>query len=464
MKFETCRLGDISDIVDSLHKTPKYADKGKPMVRVTDVKYGPLRLDSTYKVDDKVFEEFSRRYSPSVGDIVITRVGSYGNTAYVTDPDFCLGQNTAAVIPKINPRYLYLVLNSRQLKEQIEFSTVGSTQKTLSLKAIFNLQIPRFTAEFEDFVAKTCGQLDDKIQLNHQINQTLEQMAQAIFKSWFVDFEPVKAKIAAKESWQALQAEGEAESLPDLETWMNLAAMQVISGQTEAALNQMADQQPEQFSELFKTAALFPAAMQDSELGEIPEGWEATTLGAEFDITMGQSPPGDTYNEVGEGVAFFQGRRDFGVRFPKNRVYCSAPKRMAKASDTLLSVRAPVGDVNIAGSSCCIGRGLAALRHKSGCSSFTYYSALELGSQLASYDSEGTVFGSINQKNLKALDFKKPLPILVKCFSNFAKSLDEKIFTLSLQIQTLESVRDTLLPKLLSGELSVADLELVGEA
>lgn len=258
------------------------------MVRVTDVSYGPLRLGSTYKVEDDVFEEFSRRYSPSVGDIVITRVGSYGKTAFVTDPDFCLGQNTAAIVPKMNSRYLYLTLNSKQLQQQIESSVVGSTQKTLSLKAISNLEIPRSTPEVEDFIAQACGQLDDKIELNHKINQTLEQMAQAIFKSWFVDFVPIKAKIAARQRWLALQPTAEsaspvcyadeADPLPDLETYMTLAAMQAVSGKDEEQLACLKVQQPEQYAELRVTAELFPSAMQDSELGEIPEGWQCLPL------------------------------------------------------------------------------------------------------------------------------------------------------------------------------------------
>lgn len=461
------RLGDhVDSCLGKMLDKKKNKGKEQPYLGNSNVRWGEFDLSALAQM--KFEEGESERYGLSYGDLIICEGGEPGRCAIWKSelPDMKIQKALHRVRPKssLNNYFLYYWFLHAGKRGLLEPYFTGTTIKHLTGKVLNNLEIPLPPLSHQKFVARILGELDEKIQLNQKVNQTLEQMAQAIFKSWFVDFEPVKAKMAAKESWQALQAEGEVESLPDLETCMNLAAMQVISGQTEEALNQMADQQPEQFSELFKTAALFPAAMQDSELGEIPEGWEATTLGAEFDITMGQSPPGDTYNEVGEGVAFFQGRRDFGVRFPKNRVYCSAPKRMAKASDTLLSVRAPVGDVNIAGSSCCIGRGLAALRHKSGCSSFTYYSALELGSQLASYDSEGTVFGSINQKNLNALDFKKPLPSLVKCFSNYAKSLDEKIFTLSLQIQSLEAVRDTLLPKLLSGELSVADLELVGEA
>ena len=95
------------------------------------------------------------------------------------------------------------------------------------------------------------------------------------------------------------------------------------------------------------TATLFPSAFQDSPLGKIPMGWEVGTVGEEFNLTMGQSPPGSTYNEEGDGSPFYQGRKDFGFRYPTRRVYCNAPTRFAKKGDTLVSVRAPVGDINM---------------------------------------------------------------------------------------------------------------------
>ncbi|ENM3965507.1 hypothetical protein ODJ43_003474, partial [Vibrio cholerae] len=93
MKSKFDKLSDIAEVIDSLHKTPKYSNEGQAMVRCTDVKYGKLDLKSTFKVNEEVFKEFSRRYTPSKGDIIITRVGSYGITAIVDELDFCLGQN-----------------------------------------------------------------------------------------------------------------------------------------------------------------------------------------------------------------------------------------------------------------------------------------------------------------------------------------------------------------------------------
>lgn len=345
------------------------------------------------------------------------------------------------------PRFLLYSFLSPDLQNQFRMHDgTGSVVSHIRVPdcSKFELNLPPL-AEQERITA-ILGSLDDKIQLNHQINQTLEQIAQAIFKSWFVDFEPVKAKIAALETGGS-----EEDAL--------LAAMQAISGKGEAELTRLQAEQPEQYAELRATAELFPSAMQDSELGEIPEGWNPSTVGHEFDVTMGQSPPGDTYNEEEHGAPFFQGRRDFGERFPKNRVYCSAPKRMANKGDTLLSVRAPVGDTNIALTNCCIGRGLAALRHRSGCASFTYYSVIQLGHEFSSYDSEGTVFGSINQKNLKALPVVVPTREVLSAFTRTVGAIDDLIREKSEETVSLSTVRDTLLPKLLSGELSVSGAE-----
>jgi len=165
--------------------------------------------------------------------------------------------------------------------------------------------------------------LTNKIQINHQVNETLEQMAQGIFKSWFVDFDPVKAKIAAKERWLVMQPVGESaspvcyagetEALPDLETYMNLAAMQAISGKDEKALACLQAEQPEQYAELWETAALFPSTMQDSDLGAIPETWEVTQLSDCLDTLETGARPKGGVGGINEGVPSVGAENVIGV-------------------------------------------------------------------------------------------------------------------------------------------------------
>lgn len=181
------------------------------------------------------------------------------------------------------------------------------------------------------------------------------------------------------------------------------------------------------------------------------------TVGEDFNLTMGQSPPGETYNEKGEGVPFFQGCADFGFRYPQNRVYCTAPTRFAKAGDTLVSVRAPVGDVNMAWEECAIGRGVAAVRHKTGSRSYTYYAVKYLEEDFGRFEAEGTVFGSINKEDFENLEILIPTTEQVEKLEKFCYPIDQMIENNENESRTLTSVRDTLLPKLMRGEIRVKD-------
>jgi type I restriction enzyme S subunit len=130
-------LGDVCDLIDCLHKTPTYVKNGFPMVRVTDIKPGFLDLSNTRRVDEQTFLEFSKKHTPKVGDIVFSRVGSYGVSSLVnSDEPFCLGQNTVFIIPKINSLLLYYFLNSSVAKAQFDELVAGTTQPTISLKSI----------------------------------------------------------------------------------------------------------------------------------------------------------------------------------------------------------------------------------------------------------------------------------------------------------------------------------------
>ena len=291
--------------------------------------------------------------------------------------------------------------------------------------------------KYQIFIGDLLYNLNKKIEKNEEINQSLEQIAQAIFKSWFIDFEPTRAKLAAKQNG----------------TDPERAAMATLSGKMLDGLDQISPATQQQLQE---TAALFPDTLVDSELGEIPVGWEASALGNHFNVVMGQSPKGDTYNEEGIGTLFFQGRRDFGFRFPTPRVYTTAPKRLAQAGDTLISVRARVGDKNMALCECCLGRGVGGIRHKSGARSFTYAFISHIEKSLSDSGSNGTVFNSINKNELNAVPFISPGTEMVSHYEKLVHPIDQKIEICSIEISNLEILRDTLLPRLLSGEINLS--------
>lgn len=188
--------------------------------------------------------------------------------------------------------------------------------------------------------------------------------------------------------------------------------------------------------------------------------WTDGILSDVAEITMGQSPKGDTYNENGVGTVFFQGRGEFGFRFPTRRLFTTDPKRMAQTNDVLMSVRAPVGDLNVAYEPCCIGRGLGAIRSKDGHQSFVLYTVFSLREKLHMFNGEGTVFGSINRDALNSMPIVIPTIEEMDRFEEVVAPMDAAIRNNHEEICRLEAIRDSLLPRLMSGELDVSAIQL----
>ena len=337
----------------------------------------------------------------------------------------------------IDTTYLYYALQTIKVAPFV----TGAVQKKISQQALNSMEIPYFEDKTDrKRIVEILSSFDEKIQLNTQINQTLEQIAQALFKSWFVDFDPVCAKVQALSDGLSLeQAE--------------LAAMQAISGKTPEELTALSQTQPERYAKLAETAKAFPCEMVEIDGVEVPKGWELSTIGDCYDVVMGQSPKGETYNENKQGMLFYQGRAEFGWRFPTPRLFTTDPKRIAEQNSILMSVRAPVGDINIALEKCCIGRGLAALQHKSKSLSFGLYQIQSIKSELDLFNGEGTVFGSINQANLKNIQIINPDEKFIQLFEKNLSSCDSKIMNNEIENNALKEIRDLLLPRLLSGEI-----------
>ena len=178
------------------------------------------------------------------------------------------------------------------------------------------------------------------------------------------------------------------------------------------------------------------------------------------DIVMGQSPKGDTYNEDGDGAVFYQGRAEFGDRFPTRRLFTTDPKRMAKENSVLMSVRAPVGDVNVAYEECCIGRGLCSVVSKDNHQSFVLYTMYSLKEQFGVYNGEGTVFGSINKDSMNGMAIRIPKKKVMDRFEEIVSPIDLMIKNNYDENCRLLAMRESLLPKLMSGELDVSDLDI----
>ena len=375
---------------------------------------GPYPVVSSSGISD--FHQENKVAGPGV---ITGRYGTIGQVFFVEDDFWPL--NTTLYVRDFKgniPRFAYYFLKTLNWEQFNDKSGVPGVNRNDVHKEIVLVPTPSDQKQ----IAEILGTLDDKIELNQQMNETLEEMARALFRDWFIDFGPTRRQMDGATDPAAIMGH----AFPD---------------DKAAAL-----------------ASLFPARLGENGL---PERWLFSDVGSEFDIVMGQSPPGDTYNEAGHGLPFFQGRRDFGFRFPSRRVYCTTPKRVSGRDWTLLSVRAPVGDINRAAEMCAIGRGVGAFLHKDILHSFTYYTGLALRTELQSYDKDGTVFGSINQKQFKSLKVVRPTDGLAVSFDQIIQPIDEKIRANTEENRTLAEIRDLLLPKLMSGEIQLKNAPMV---
>ncbi len=295
---------------------------------------------------------------------------------------------------KLLPEYLMMWFRRADFDRYARYMSHGSTREAFGWDEMCDVELPVPSIEKQASIVKEYKTITDRIKLNEQLNQKLEETAQAIYKEWFVDFE-----------------------FPDV----NGKPYKFSGGEMEYS----------------------------DELGmEVPKGWENSTLSEIANILMGQSPSGDTYNQDEHGEIFYQGRTEFGFRFPTVKTYTTEPKRMAKKGDILMSVRAPVGDVNIAGEDCCIGRGVGSLSSKIDCNSFMYYLMQNIQTMFNTSNDGGTVFGSITKDELHDIKILKPRDEVIIKFENTIQSIDKQISFKCNEIQLLEVLRKTLLSKM----------------
>ena len=329
------------------------------------------------------------------GDVLISNIRPYFKKIWRANK---VGGCSADVIclrasSEVDTLFLYYLLSQDLFFDYVMQGAKGTKMPRGDKNQIMQwpISIPNITLQKK--IASILSTLDDKIEVNRRINENLEQQAQALFKSWFVDFEPFK-------------------------------------------------DQP----------------FVESELGMIPQGWKVGSLNEIADVIMGTSPSGTSYNIEGKGDVFYQGRAEFGFRFPKRNLYTTEAKRFADVDSVLVSVRAPVGDINVAEERCCIGRGLASVKSNKGCNSFILYLMQSLKPVFDRFNGEGTVFGSINKKAFEDLKVVIPDEKNVFEFDSISSSIDSQIKRTVQESRRLAELRDTLLPRLMSGELKVNDV------
>lgn len=417
------KLGKVSTFYDSLHKTPKnYNIYGYPMVRVKDISTGFLDLSSCFNVSEDDYLEFSKKYKPQSGDIIITRVGTYGNIALVTnDKRFCLGQNTVILnVDKkiIDNKYLFYYLTSSMGQQQIESKVTGSTQKTISLKSLKEINIIRHNFYKEKQIGDLLYKIDNKINNNKQIIANLEELSQTLFKRWFVDFEF-----------------------------------------------------PDENGNPYKSSG---GEMIDSELGNIPRDWEVNELGNYVDIIKGLSYKGaflDKQHERSDSFPLLSiSNFNFisGFKSNKTKYYFGDYKErhLVNPGDILIAATDLTQDRKILGAPAIIPN-----LNKTMIFSLDVFKITETTIpkyvlyfllQSAKYREfvEGSATGTTVIRIAKNVILKVPIVIdkdISLKFDDLIKPYMEKIEHLSQENQKLTQLRDTLLPKLMSGEIEIPD-------
>jgi type I restriction enzyme S subunit len=404
--YKITLLGEIANVTTGYpFKGDLYSDEGIRVVRGENITIGSLRWDST-KCWNSRFEQ-TKKYSLKEDDVVIgmdgSRVGK--NRAQVKERDLplLLAQRVACVrsTELSDQNYLYYLIRSEKFEQYVNKIQTGSSIPHISLRQIEEFPVAFPPLSTQQKIASVLSSLDSKIELNNRINAELEAMAKTLYDYWFVQFDF-----------------------------------------------------PDKNGKPYKTSG--GKMVWNEELNrEIPEGWDSGELKDIANITMGQSPPGESYNQEGNGMIFYQGCTDFGNRFPTVRKFTTEPTRFAKVGDILLSVRAPVGTLNIAKEDCCIGRGLASLNSKDNCIGYLFGVMVNLKQIFDRRNVNGTTFGSITKDDLFSLKVVIPTINILEKYHIVINSSFEKQNQLELENIKLTELRDWLLPMLMNGQVKV---------
>lgn len=352
------------------------------------------RLEGKYPVVAATsINGYHNQYKNEPPVVVTGRSGALGEVQYIDVR--CWALNTTLWVKDFKgnyPKYVYYFLKTLDLRR---FNS-GAGVPTLNRNDLDTLEVGIHNYPTQRKIASILSAYDDLIENNTKRIKILEEMAQMLYREWFVNFR-----------------------FPNHEN----------------------------------------VKMVESELGLIPEGWEVKKLGDIASITMGQSPKSSFYNEIGDGLPFHQGVTNFGNRFPIDKTYCSVKGRIAEAGDILFSVRAPVGRINLSTKQIVIGRGLCAIQSKTNHQAFVFQQLKDKFQQEDSIGG-GTIFKSVTKEDMHNIMVVNPPLQVIDNFEKFVQPVFRSLEILTLKNTNLRKTRDLLLPKLISGEIDVENFDI----
>ena len=395
-------MSDLCEITSSKRIfAADYVSEGVPFYRgkeITEKYKGNLDVSTELFITEEKFCEIERKFgAPRDGDLLLTSVGTLGSPYVVKQGErfyFKDGNLTwFRNFSELDSKFLYHWLVSPQGKAELQKCTIGSSQSAFTIVLLKGMEIELPSLSTQRRIANILSAYDELIENNQRRIRILEDMARSLYREWFVHF----------------RYPGH-ESVP----------------------------------------------LVASPLGQIPQEWDVKKLKDVCLLTMGQSPKSEFYNESGDGVPFHQGVTNFGTRFPSDRLYCTVNGRIAEAGDILFSVRAPVGRMNIANKRIIIGRGLSAIRHKQNYQVFlwqqlreTFYKDDMMGN--------GAIFAAVTKDDMQGIELLCPTESIVQLATKYLEPMHHGIANLSVKMDNLRRSRDLLLPRLLSGQVSLSD-------
>jgi len=416
-------------VVDCPHSTPVWTDSGVLVFRSQNIRSGRLDLSQQSYTSEDEYTKRVRRAAPSPGDIIITREAPMGEVAIIPEGvRGCLGQRMVLLRPdpsRTDARFLLYALMSPMVQAEIKtHEGTGSTVSNLRIPSLEALEIPSPPLPEQHAIAHILGSLDDKIELNRRMNETLEAMARALFKSWFVDYDPVRAKAESRPGGTGLPK---------------------------------------------PLADLFPDSFEDSELGEIPRGWHVGRFGDVVEHLRDQENPLSSPDALFHHFsipAFDEGQTpkiEYGgsIKSLKSRVPAGAAL-LSKLNPEI--ERVWLVDVGSTDRAVCSTEFLVFRARPPFTRSFVYCLAR---STLFRQQIEGLVTGTSKShqraqvESILNLAVVSPPSSIVTAFDHSAEGLLSRTLVCRREFRTLAALRDTLLPKLISGELRVKHAEKI---
>lgn len=467
-EWKQVRLGDFIDsCLGKMLDQKKNKGAFHPYLGNSNVRWG--EFDFSNLAEMKFEDTEHERYSLKKGDLVVCEGGEPGRCAIWEDeiPNMKIQKalHRIRTLPGLVAEYLYYWFLWSGKIGSLEPYFTGTTIKHLTGRSLADLTITLPPVKYQEKCALVLNSLDRKITHNKKINQTLEQMVQALFKSWFVDFEPVKAKIAV------LEAGGSQEDA-------TRAAMTAISGKDANALAVFEREHPEQYAELKATAELFPSAMQDSKGKDTPEGW-AVVKTEELVSKIGMGPFGSNIKVstfVDEGIPVISGQhlKESILNDGENNFVTLEHADKLKSSnvfseDIIFTHAGSIGQVSIIPEFSEYDRYVISQRQfflrtdKKLTSPYylLYFFRSRIGQHLLLSNASQVGVPSIARpsSHLKNIELVAPDFKLVKKFEEHCKTIINGVVQRKKQTALLKNIRDTLLPKLLSGEITLPDAE-----